>query len=191
MLLCSKQIFRGDRMNIEFRTVHDVSENERMGQIYAKYCMDNQNKQYKKTFILGGVAAAFSAVVGIATEAFFLPVIGILYLVLVCIFVNFSKKKAVPKAFCEVNNVGCPYNVTFGLYDDYFYEKYESNMLIQESSTRYEFLKKIVETPDYFVLLTKRTQIYFLPKRDMEYEAVLEFSAFCKRRLPYIYTFKS
>lgn len=174
-------------MNIEFRTVHDVSENERMGQIYAQYCMDKQNKQYKKTLILGGIVAAFSSAVGIATDTLFLPVIGILYFILVFIFVNISKKKAVPKAFCEINNVGCPFNVTIGLYDEYFYEKYESNMLIQESSTRYEFLKKIVETPDYFVLLTKRTQLYFLPKRDMGYEAVLEFSTFCKSRLPYIY----
>ncbi len=104
------------------------------------------------------------------------------------LYCEWVKKKLYPKTFSEINGIGCPYNVTIGLYDEYFYEKFENNMSISENSVRYEFLKKVVETPECFVLMTKRSGIYFIPKCDMGYEASLEFSAFCKARLPYIYS---
>lgn len=174
-------------MRIEFRTVYDDFANEKLAHLYAKHFMDKQNKLYKKMLIFIVVLAVWALIMGIATENYALCITSPFYLAFGYLIIRRAKKKAVPKNFIEINKIGCPYNVTFGLYDEYFYEKFENNMSISESSIRYEFLKKIVETPEYFVLMTKRTQIFLLPKRDMGYEAVLEFSAFCKGRLPYIY----
>ena len=178
-------------MKIEFRTVYDSIENEKMGQLYAKYCIDKQLKQLKNMRIAIIVICILGFVFGIALEnalGSFIPfTLFPVLLVFTLLYISWVKKKLYPKIFSETNGVGCPYNVTFGLYDEYFYEKFESNMTISEQSIRYEFLQKAIETPEYFILMTKRNQIYFLPKRDMGYEAALEFSAFCKARLPYIY----
>lgn len=177
-------------MRIEFNTVFDNFANEHLAELYVKLCMDNQNKKYKQLIIFSIVLAALSFVTGIATRQYPLCPIGFLYFLFVFFIVRKTKKKTLPKSMADNNGVGCPYNVTFGLYDEYFYEKFENNMSISEQSIRYEFLKKIVETPECFILMTKRSQLYFLPKRDMGYEAALEFSDFCKARLPYIYSFK-
>ncbi len=179
-------------MNIEFRTVYDNIENEKMGLLFAEHCVDEQLKQMK---IIQGILCSV-CLIGIGVSAYldfvkdiqFPAFIFVIFALLGSLYYNYTKKKIYPKVFSRANGVGCPYNVTFGLYDEYFYEKYENNMSIQESSIRYEFLKKIVETPEYFVLMTKRSQIFFLPKRDMGYESVMVFSSFCKARLPYIYT---
>lgn len=178
-------------MRIEFRTVYDNIENEKMGQLYAKHCIDEQLKQMKIVQgVLCGiclVGVGISAYLEFVKEIYFPTFIFVIFALVGSLYYSRTKKKVFPKAFSRVNGIGCPYNVTFGLYDEYFYEKFENNMSISESSIRYEFLKKVVETPEYFVLMTKRTQIFFLPKRDMGYENALEFSAFCKSRLPYIY----
>lgn len=178
-------------MRIEFRTVYDNIENEKMGQLYAKNCIDKQLKQLKtmKYLILFIclLGLAFSIYIDLVKGIFVPYIIFVIFGVGSSLYCEWVKKKLYPKVFTEVNGVGCPYNVIFGLYDEYFYEKFENNMSISEHSIRYEFLKKVVETPEYFVLMTKRTQIFFLPKRDMGYESALEFSAFCKSRLPYIY----
>ena len=182
-------------MRIEFRTVYNNIENEKMGQLYANHCIDEQLKQMK---IVQGILYGI-CLVGVGISAFldfvkdiqFPAFIFVVFAFLGSLYYTHTKKKLYPKAFSRINGIGCPYNVTFGLYDEYFYEKYENNMTIQESSTRYEFLKKIVETPEYFILMSKRSVLYFLPKRDMGYEKALEFSSFCKNRLPYIYTFKN
>ena len=182
-------------MRIEFRTVYDSVENEKMGQLYAKYCIDKQLKQLKiahwilcSICLLGvGISAYFEFAKDIQMPAF----IFVVFAFFSATYYKYAKKKFYPKAFIDINKIGCPYNVTFGLYDEYFYEKFENNMLVSENSIRYEFLKKVVETPEYFVFLTNRSQIFFLPKRDMGYEAVLEFSAFCRTRFPYIYSFKN
>lgn len=178
-------------MRIEFRTVYDDLANEQLADLYVKYFMDKQNKQYKKMFIFVIVLAVWALVMGIATENYALCATSPLYFIFGCFMIHRVKKKVIPKNFIEANKVGCPYNVTFGLYDEYFYEKYENNMSIHESSIRYEFLKKVVETSECFILMTNRDQLFFLPKRDMGYENVLAFSAFCKFRLGYIYTFKN
>jgi len=178
-------------MRIEFKTVYDSIENEKLGQVYAKHCIDKQLKQLKTMQIalcgiclLGlGVCLYWDVVKGVNMPVALFP----LFAIIGSIYYDRIRKKVYPKAFTDINGIGCPYNVTFGLYDEYFYEKFENNMSISECSIRYEFLKKIVETPEYFVLLTKRSHLYFLPKKDMGYEAVLEFSSFCKARLPYIY----
>ena len=182
-------------MNIEFRTVYDTIENEKMGQLYAKYCMDDQLRQMKIVHyilcgicLIGvGISAYFEFVKDIHIPAF----IFVAFAGLSSAYYSYTKKKIYPKAFSRINGVGCPYNVTFGLYDDYFYEKYEGSMSVSENSVRYEFLKKVVETPEYFVLMTQRTQVFFLPKRAMGYEPALEFSMFCKLRLGSIYSFKN
>ena len=177
-------------MNIEFKTVYNELANEQLADLYVKHFMDKQNNQYKKMIIFVVALAIFAMVMGIATENYPLCISSPFYLVFGFIMIRRAKKKVLPKTFVEMNGIGCPYNVTFGLYDEYFYEKFENNMSIQESSIRYEFLKKVVETPEYFVLMTKRSQLFFLPKRDMGYEKSLEFSMFCKARIPYIYSFK-
>lgn len=177
-------------MNIEFKTIFDEATNESLAKLFVKHFMDKQNKQYKNLLFFAVVLAAFSLITGVTTENYGLCAVGPLYLIVVFFFIRRAKNKTIPKSFVETNKVGCPYNVTFGLYDEYFYEKFENNMLISENSIRYEFLKKVVETPECFILMSKRRQLYFLPKRDMGYEAALEFSAFCKSRLPYIYSFK-
>ncbi len=174
-------------MNIEFRTIFDEISNEYLAQLYVKHFMDNQNKQYKKLLIFAGVLAAICVITGVTTKNYVLCTAGPLYLLLVYVIIRRAKKKVIPKSFIETNKIGCPYNVTFGFYDEYFYEKFENNMTISEQSIRYDFLKKIVETPDCFVLMTKRSSLFYLPKRDMGYENALGFSEFCKSRLPYIY----
>lgn len=178
-------------MKIEFRTVYDSIENEKMGQLYAKYCIDKQLKQLKNMRIAIILICILGFIFGIAferaSESFVPFTLFPVLLIFTLLYIRWVKKKLYPKLFTDLNNIGCPYNVTFGLYDEYFYEKFENNMLVSENSIRYEFLKKVVETPEYFILMSKRSQLYFLPKRDMGYEAVLEFSAFCKARLPYIY----
>ena len=174
-------------MNIEFRTVFDVTTNEILAKLFVKHFMDKQNKQYKNLLIFAVILAAFSLISGVATENYGLCAVGPLYLLVVFFFIRRAKNKTIPNSFMENNKVGCPYNVTFGLYDEYFYEKFENNMLVFENSIRYEFLKKVLEAPDCFVLMTQRSNLYYLPKRDMGYENALEFSAFCKNRLPYIY----
>lgn len=182
-------------MNIEFRTVYDSIENEKMAQLYAKHCIDKQLKQMKTMTICLVIICVLGFFLGMATEeatGTFIPyTLFPVFLVFSLIYIRWAKKKLYPKTFSEINGVGCPYNVTFGIYDEYFYEKFENNMIISENSIRYEFLKKVVETPEYFILMTKRSQLYFLPKRDMGYENVLALSAFCRSRLPYIYSFKN
>ena len=174
-------------MKIEFRTVYDDFENEKLGQIYSEHFIDKQNKLYNRMLIFITVLSIWALVMGFATKNYALSVASPFYMLFGFLIIRRAKKKAIPKSFVEHNKIGCPYNVTFGLYDEYFYEKFENNMLVSENSIRYEFLKKVVETPEYFILMSKRSQLYFLPKRDMGYEAALEFSAFCKARLPYIY----
>ncbi len=178
-------------MNIEFRTVYDSISNERYGHIYAKHCIDKQRKQMntmKILLILICVLGFFISIAAVFVSDAFIPLtIFPVFLIVGLVYIRWVKKKLYPKTFTEINGVGCPFTVTYGLYDEYIYEKFENNMSIYESSVRYEFLKKVVETPEYFVLMTKRTGINFLPKRDMGYEAALEFSAFCRARLPYIY----
>ena len=182
-------------MRIEFKTIYDNIENEKMGQLYAKHCIDKQLKQLKTMkaliFVICLLGLGFSMyldfVKGIFIPIVLFPFIGIGSF----LYCEWIKKKLYPKIFSEANGVGCPYNVTFGLYNEYFYEKFENNMCISEQSIRYEFLKKIVETPEYFILMTNRSQLFFLPKRDMGYENALAFSVFCKSRLPYIYSFKT
>lgn len=182
-------------MRIEFRTVYDSISNEKYGQLYAKHCIEEQLKQMK--IIQGAlcgiclVGVGISAYLDFVKNIYFPAFIFVVFAFLGSLYYSHTKKKIYPNAFSRINGVGCPYNVTFGLYDEYFYEKFENNMSISECSIRYEFLKKIVETPEYFILMSKRNQLYFLPKRDMGYEAVLEFSGFCKSRLPYIYTFNA
>lgn len=175
-------------MRIEFRTVYDDYTNEKLGQIYSKHFIDNQKKAYNIMKVILVIIAAWSLIMGIATENYALCISGPLYIIFGFLIIGRAKNKVIPKSFAEQNKVGCPYNVTFGLYDEYFYEKVENNMLISEESVRYEFLQKLVETPEFFVMMTKRNQLFVLPKRDMGYEAAMEFSAFCKRRLPYIYS---
>ena len=181
-------------MRIEFRTVYDNIENEKCGELYALHCIDKQLKQLKtmRTLILiiCLLGIAFCAYLEFARDIFFPASVFVIFGIFSAIYCDRVKKKLYPKLFRELNAVGCPYNVTFGLYDEYFYEKFESNMSISEQSIRYEFLKKAVETPEYFILMTKRSQVFFLPKRDMGYENVLAFSAFCKARIPYIYSFR-
>lgn len=174
-------------MRIEFNTVFDNFANENLAELYVKHCMDNQNKKYNQLIIFSIILAILSLVTGIATRKYPLCIVGFLYFLIVFFIIRKTKNKTLPKSMADNNGVGCPYNVTFGLYDEYFYEKFENNMSISEQSVRYEFLKKVVETPECFILMTKRSQLYFLPKRDMGYEAALEFSGFCKSRLPYIY----
>ncbi|MBQ7114893.1 MAG: YcxB family protein [Clostridia bacterium] len=178
-------------MRIEFRTVYDSIENEKMGQLYAKHCIDKQLKQLKTIrtllLIICLLGIGFCAFLEFAKDIYFPAAIFTIFGIFGALYCDWVKKKLYPKIFTDVNGIGCPYNVTFGLYDEYFYEKFENNMSISEQSTRYEFLKKVVETPECFILMTKRSQLYFLPKRDMGYEAALEFSGFCKARLPYIY----
>ena len=183
-------------MKIEFRTVYDNIENEKMGQIYAKHCIDKQLKQLNTIKIAIVIICVLGFVLGMVadvtiTDKFIPFTLFPFFLIFTLIYIWWVKKKLYPKSFIDANKIGCPYNVTFGLYDEYFYEKFENNMSIQESSIRYEFLKKVVETPEYFVLMTNRSQLFFLPKRNMGYENVLEFSAFCKYRLGHIYMFKS
>lgn len=178
-------------MRIEFNTVYDDFVNEKLGQLYSEHFIDKQNKLYKRMFIFITLLSIWALVMGLATENYALGIASPFYMLFGFLIIRRAKKKAIPKSFVEQNKIGCPYNVTFGLYDEYFYEKFENNMLVSESSIRYEFLKKVVETPECFVLMTNRNQLFFLPKRDMGYEKVLELSAFCKARLTYIYSFKS
>ncbi len=191
MLIYQVQYFRGEEMNIEFKTVFDEAINQQLAHLYVNYFLDKQKKQYKLMLVFAGIVAALSLITGIATENYGLCIVGPVYFLLSFLIVYKSKNKTIPKSFIENNKVGCPFNVTFGLYDEYFYEKFENNLLVSENSIRYEFLKKIVETPDCFVLMTKRSNLYHLPKRDMGYANALEFSTFCKNRLPYIYSFKN
>lgn len=181
-------------MRIEFRTFYDNIENEKMGQLYAKYCIDKQLKQLKSMRVAIIVICVFgflsSIILEAKTNAFIPFTLFPLALIFSLAYIRWVKKKLYPKVFSDANEVGCPYNVTFGFYDEYFYEKFENNMSISEQSIRYEFLKKIIETHEYFILVSKRSQVYFLPKRDMGYEAVLELSGFFRTRLPYIYSFK-
>ena len=181
-------------MRIEFRTVYNNIENEKMGQVYARHCIDKQLKQMKTMKILIIIICVSGFLLGmvtnLTTDSFIPFALFPAFLIFGLLYIRWVKKKLYPKMFTEVNGIGCPYNVTFGFYDEYFYEKFENNMIISENSIRYEFLKKIVETPEYFILMSKRSQLYFLPKRDMGYENALEFTAFCKERLPYIYSFK-
>ena len=178
-------------MNIEFRTVYDSISNEKYGQLYAKHCIDKQLKQLKmmKYLILFIclLGLAFSIYIDLVKGIFVPYILFVIMGVVTSIYCERVKKKLYPKLFSEINGVGCPFSVTYGLYDEYIYEKFENNMSIYESSVRYEFLKKVVETPDCFVIMTKRSGIYFLPKCDMGYENALGFSEFCKSRLPYIY----
>ncbi len=174
-------------MRIEFRTVFDDFANRQLADLYVKHFMDKQNKMYKKMIIFVVALVILATILGIVTENYPLCIASPFYLIFFFIILKRAKKKGLPKSFTDVNGVGCPYNVTFGLYDEYFYEKFENNMSISESSVRYEFLKKVVETPECFILMTKRSQLYFMPKRDMGYENALVFSAFCKARLQYIY----
>ncbi len=180
-------------MRVEFRTVYDSIENEKCAELYATYCIDKQLKQLKSMRIAITVICVFGFIFGIALEnalGSFIPfTLFPVLLVFTLLYVRWVKKKLYPKVFRELNAVGCPYNVTFGLYDEYFYEKFENNMCISEQSIRYEALQKLVETSEYFILMTNRNQIYFLPKRDMGYENILAFSAFCYGRLRHIYLF--
>ncbi len=174
-------------MRIEFNTVFDNIANEKLSQLYVEHFMEKQDKQYKKMKIFAIIVFIICCGLSVLQHRYIIALLGILYLVFVLALINNAKKKVLPKNFSEMNGVGCPYNVTFGFYDEYFYEKYENSMSISESSIRYEFLKKIVETPDSFVIMSKRFNLFYLPKIDMGYENVVEFSAFCKNRLPYIY----
>lgn len=174
-------------MHIEFKTMFDNTVNEHMAKLYVNHFMDKQNKQCRNTIILTVVFAAMSVISGILNDMYYIGFIGIAYLAFILIVINLAKKKTIPKNLIEVNGVGCPFNETVGLYDEYFYVKFENNMSISEHSIRYEFLSKILETPDCFVLMTKRSHFFYFPKRDMGYENVIAFSEFCKTRLPYIY----
>ena len=173
-------------MRIEFKTVYNEIVNERLAELYVKYFMEKQIKQYNRIMLIMVVIAVLAVIMGFLTENYPLIVSAPFYLIFGFYITRRSKKKLLPKAFMDVNVIGCPYNVTFGFYDDYFYEKFEGNMCINESSIRYEFLKKVVETPDCFVIMTKRSQLFYLPKSDMGYENVMMLSAFFKSRLPYV-----
>lgn len=174
-------------MRIEFKTVYNQIVNEKLGNIYVQHFMEDQIKKFKFIRAISIIAAVISCVIGVLLQHYYLVGAGLAYVTFVCLVISKTTKKALPKSFVDANGVGCPYNVTFGFYDEYFYEKFEGNMSITESSIRYEFLKKIVEMPDCFVLMSKRSQLFYLPKSDMGYENTMAFTAFCKSRLPYIY----
>lgn len=176
-------------MRIEFTTVYDNFSNEKISKLYVKHFMDKQNKQYKQMIIFSVIIAIIAVALGLITINVLLLFTGPIYFLAAYFIVRRTKNKVLPKNFVEKNGVGCPYNVTFGFYDEYFYEKFENNMVVSENSIRYEFLEKIVETPDCFVLMTKRSVLFYLPKNDMGYENAVAFSEFCKSRLPYIYSF--
>ena len=185
----------GEGMRVEFRTVYDSVENEKYGELYAEHCIDKQLKQLKKMrliIVIACVIGIFTSIIADVTvsDKFIPYTLFPLILIFTLIYIRAVKKKVYPKMFRELNGVGCPYNVTFGFYDEYFYEKFENNMCISEQSIRYEALQKVVETSEYFILMTHRNQVYFLPKRDMGYENTLAFSAFCYERLRHIYSFK-
>lgn len=185
-------LFRGERMRIEFRTVYDRIEFEIFGQLYAKHCIEKQLKQLNNIRLAIVIICVLGFVLGLASDITakdkFIPyTLFPFFLIFTLGYIWWVKKKLYPKTFVDINKIGCPYNVTFGLYGEYFYERFENNMIVSETSVRYEFLKRVVETCDYFILITNRTQVYFLPKRDMGYEETLSFSAFCKSRLGAIY----
>lgn len=177
-------------MNIEFRTIFDEASTEYLAQAYVKHFIEKQNKQYNTMLIIAGIISAFSLIMGAVTKNYALCAVGPVYMLAVYYIIRRAKKKTIPKSFVEHNKVGCPYNVTFGLYDEYFYQKFEDNMMVCEDSIRYEFLKKILETPECFILMTQRSNFFLLPKNDMGYEAALQFSHFCQGRLPHIYSFE-
>lgn len=180
-------------MRIEFRTVYDSFQNEKMGQLYAKHCIEKQIKQMNtmRNFIIGICILGFvlSSVVESLANLFIPIIIFPVFLIVGLVYIHWAKKKLYPKIFSDANGIGCPYNVTFGFYDEYFYEKFENNMSVQESSVRYEFLKKVTETPEYFILMTQRSSIFFLPKRDMNSDDVMVLSSFFRMRLPHKYSF--
>ncbi len=174
-------------MRIELKTVYDEETNKRLAEIYVKHFLEKQNKEYKKMYFLSLIVLVSCILSGLVSESFVFPLVGLAYFVFVIIFIEVAKRKTLPKNFIKANVVGCPYLVTFGLYDEYFYEKFENDVMIQESSIRYEFLQKVVETRDCFVLLTQRSQLFFIPKYVMDNAEAYAFRMFCGSRFPHIY----
>ena len=94
-------------MKIEFRTIFDEAATEYLAQLYVKYFMDKQNKQYKTMLVFAGVLAAASLITGIATENYALCPVGPVYLVFVYYSVRRAKYKVIPKSFIDNNKIGC------------------------------------------------------------------------------------
>lgn len=168
-------------MNIELNTVYDSVGYEKFGQLCVKYCMEDEIKRLNRIiWFIGGAAVLeiLFSVIGAVNEPFF-PITLVFLAAL--IIVTVSKKRLLPKNITVSSAIGCPYGVTMGFYNEYFYVKTENCMSIQEVSVRYEFLKIAVETAEYFILMTQRGQAYFVPKKDMSFEDSLELSAFLSR----------
>lgn len=176
-------------MRVEFKTAYTEFENKKLSELYFKYCNDANVKGLKKFIIVSTVCVALASICAIFTDAAMVAGFALWYAF--CLgYYFYTVKKLLPKKMAKVNRIICPSQITMGFYDEYFYEKCENNMQISEASIRYEFLKEVLETDEYFVILSKNHRAMLLQKRDIPPEAVMQLSGFFRARLPHIYKFR-
>ena len=176
-------------MKIEFNTVFTETESIKFSEYALRYCSPEYNKGVKKSIIIMIILAIVCAINGIILEIYSITGCAIFALVLYIVSI-IIRKKASPQATHKINVVGCPFDVTFGFYDEYFYQKVQNNMIIEEISERYEFLDYVVETPEYFLLLNKRRRGCIFHKGYLNCNDVATLSAFFKTRFPEIYRYE-
>ena len=177
-------------MKVEFKAVFSHTECQKFGEYVIKYCSPEYNKVLKRNIIAMAILTGIAIISGILSEIYVVAVtVAFAFIAFVALLV-YNKNKKVPQSLCKSNMVGVPYNVTYGFYDEYFYEKSENNMSITETSARYEFLDHIIETPEYFLLLSKRRNGYIFHKSYVNFDDLAVLSNFFKTRLPNVYKFK-
>ncbi len=174
-------------MNIEFNTVYTDYENKKLAELYVKHCDDATVKKLKRFLVLVTIAVCFALIPALSiTEYSMLIAIGLWY-AFCLIYYFYTVKKLLPKNFEKANSINCPSKITMGFYDEYFYEKFENNMTVTEASLRYEFLKEVLETDEFFVIISKNHRAIILPKRDIAPDSIAGLSAFFRTRVPHIY----
>ncbi len=174
-------------MRVEFNTVYTDFENEKFAELYVKHCDDATVKKLKSFLILVTVAACFALVPALSISEFSMLVAIALWYAFCLFYYFYTVKKLLPKNLAKLNKIICPSKITMGFYDEYFYEKTENNMRISESSIRYEFLKKVVETDEFFIVISKNHRGMLLPKRDIHPDDVMMLSNFFRSRVPHIF----
>ncbi len=177
-------------MKIEFNTVFSEAECRRFSEYVTRYCSPEYNKNRKKNIILISVLVAVGGISGIISRQYEITSLLFIAFIAYIALLIYNRKKAIPKANVKYNIVGCPYNVKYAFFDEYFYEKFQNNMIVEEIYVKYEFLDYIVETPDCFLLLTKRRMGHIFFKNYMNPEDVAVLSDFFKTKYSGVYKFE-
>ena len=176
-------------MNIVVNTSFTQFELAKFAEITAKYGYSDQRKRSKALSIILVILClipSFSFIVFQDYELLIFPVfIGIISTVSVKRFYS----KALPKSIVEANKVECPAKITCAFYNDYYYYKKEHTMVVGEASIRYEHLSRVVETPDFFLLLDKRKSGVLVPKRDMEHNDIIALSTYLSAKCLSVYKY--